>query len=274
MRTSLFLHDFTVLDYAYMDAELGIRGDSLYVSAELSGDLDAHGFIQDFGPAKKWLKALVDNELDHKLLVPKKLASKLQYSAPASAQVVLEANEINMPVLEDFLASLALKQAPSNIKNIKFILREDARFHSQANFRYTHGLRYHDGNCQRLFHGHRNPIEVWLDNQRATELEELLSQEWQDVHFVEASTLKNLAELDLTLGHRKPQHPGLAKISYDSAHGKFFGEIAASRIVVLDTEPSIENIARLAHARLREEGVSGNLMVRAYEGLNKGASFS
>jgi 6-pyruvoyl-tetrahydropterin synthase len=280
---SLFLHNFTVLDFAYLSREEGLLGDSYYVSAELEGELDEKGFIFDFGPAKKALKQVVDEALDHRLAVPALDPTLrgtadgfefggLSYQAPAEAIAMLEGEEITLPLIEGFLAAEAMNLMPANVTSVKITLVPESRFETQANFRYTHGLRLHNGNCQRLLHGHRNPIEVWVDGRRSPEWESFLGKEWEGAHFTYAPTLKNHGDLDLPLG-RRSRRPGTAWVEYSSPQGFFRAGIPAEKIVLLDTEPSIENIARISAERLKSEGVK-NARVVAYEGLNKGASFS
>jgi 6-pyruvoyl-tetrahydropterin synthase len=287
--TTLFLRDFTVLDFAYLDAEDGLQGESFHVSVELGGTLDNAGFIFDFGPAKKLLKKLVDDTFDHKLVIPSRMpslekcpqgwilktpAETFEYSTPEAGWVLLGGARVTKEALAAALATLAREVLPSNVESVRFELREEARFEKEVNFRYTHGLRYHDGNCQRLFHGHRNPIEVWLNGARDPAQEAFLAEQWEGAHFTSVATLVNKAELDLSLGIRFPKHAGVAEISYEAPQGHFSAKIPAARIVLLETEPSIENIAKLGHELLRREGVVGELTVRAYEGLNKGASFT
>jgi 6-pyruvoyl-tetrahydropterin synthase len=283
---TLFLRDFTVLDFAFLSARAGLQGESLHVSAELDGELDAQGFILDFGPAKKILKALVDNTLDHKLVVPalspaltrEGTAFRLGewwYDAPSEATVFLDAPEMNESELGHVLSEAALARLPANVRAARFYFRSEPRFSTEANFRYTHGLRLHEGNCQRLFHGHRNPVEVWQDGQRLSRAEERLAREWEGVHFAHAETVVNLTELDLLPGRPNESLKGkVARLEYRSPQGLFRGDVPAERIVLLETEPSIENIARLGAARLRAQGLDGAFQVRAYEGLNKGAAFT
>jgi 6-pyruvoyl-tetrahydropterin synthase len=283
---TLFLRDFTVLDCALLDPELGLLGESLHVSAELSGELDEKGFIFDFGPAKKTLKRVVDDVMDHRLVVPSAAAAirrtsarleygdGLVYEAPAEALTLIEGSEISLEALSDYLAAACLKELPANVTFVKIELRPEARFETEANFRYTHGLRLHDGNCQRLFHGHRNPVEVWVDGRRNLRQEHWLAREWENVHFAHLETVANLDELDLPLGRRLKDHPGTAEIEYAAPQGRFWGRLPASRVVLMETEPSIENIARLGCELVRSQGVTGALRVVAYEGLNKGASYS
>jgi 6-pyruvoyl-tetrahydropterin synthase len=280
---SLFLHNFTVLDFAILSAERGLEGMSFYVSAELDGELDEQGFIFDFGPAKRALKQVVDTALDHRLAVPALHPSLkgtstgfafngLAYDAPAEAVAMLEATEISLPLVEEFLAAEAMQEMPKNVKAVRISLTAEKRFDTEASFSYTHGLRLHNGNCQRLLHGHRNPIEVWVDGARDDKWERFLAKEWDGAHFTYAPTLSNRAELDLPLG-RRAAAAGTAWVEYESPQGFFRAAIPAEKIVLLDTEPSIENIARISAERLKSEGLKAGRVV-AYEGLNKGASFS
>lgn len=280
---ALFLHNFTVLDFACLSAERGLEGMSFYVSAELEGELDEQGFIFDFGPAKKSLKQVVDTALDHRLAVPALnpaiqgtatgfAFAGLEYDAPAEAVAMLETAEITLPILEKFLADEAMQVMPKNVTSVRMELIPERRFERDANFSYTHGLRKHQGNCQRLLHGHRNPIEVWIDGRRDEKWERFLATEWDGAHFTVASTLANRAELDLPLG-RRTRRPGTAWVEYESPQGFFRAALPAEKIVLFETEPSIENIARVSAERLRSEGVKTAKVV-AYEGLNKGASFN
>ncbi len=261
----LFLQNFTVLDFAHLHQQDGLQGESFYVSVELDGSLDHQGFILDFGVAKKILKTLVDETLDHKLLVPalhpdlKGTERGLEfqgilYEAPAEALTLLDATEITPSLLENFLSIEALKVLPENITKARFFLRGDER--GGARFRYTHGLRLHQGNCQRLFHGHRNPIEVWQEGQRLPHWEEQLARAWDGAHFAYGPTVQNNV------------------VEYESPQGFFHGKLPAGKVIVLPVEPSIENIAEYGAKYLRQEGLKGPFTVVAYEGLNKGASFS
>lgn len=269
MKTTLFLRDFTVLDYAYLDPRVGLQGESLYVSATLEGELDAQGFILDFGPAKKLLKKLVDERLDHKLLVPRSRCDDFEYLAPAEAIQRIDSDHVSREALEAFLEEAALARLP-RVSCVRFHLREDTRFLGEANFRYTHGLRLHEGNCQRLFHGHRNPVEVWVDGMRAPQWEGWLAREWDNAHFASLCTVKSG---DLPMGARQPKNPGQIEIAYRSPQGDFSAVLPASRVVLLEAEPSIENIARLGHELLAREGLAGHRVV-VFEGLNKGAATS
>ncbi len=282
-RSTLFLQRFTVLDFAYLAPQQGFQGESFHVSAELEGELDHQGFILDFGPAKKLLKAIVDESLDHKLVLPNHpdlvgtakgfRFADLEYHPPHEAIAVVENPEVTIAALEALLQTEAVEKLPANVKSVRFFLQQEGRFFHEPNFRYTHGLRLHEGNCQRLIHGHRNPIEVWLAGERQTKLEEFLALEWAGVHFAHAATVLNLSDLDMTVGRRQEKNPQQAELGYESPQGEFWARFPASKLVVLEQEPSIENIARLGWQRLIAEGAPKEICVVAYEGINKGSSY-
>lgn len=287
---SIFLNDFTVLDFAFVSAESGVCGDSYFVSAELTGALDEKDFLLDFSQAKKTLKALVDEAFDHKLLVPmgagvaKFVGGRLEigardgfawaYECPREAFELFPDAEISAAVLQYHLGRIAKARLPANVSEARFTLSSLPRFEREANFRYTHGLRFHDGNCQRLFHGHRNPVEVWVRGARSPAWEKVLSEEWHNAHFVSAATLANRAELDLPMGRRIFQHAGVAQVEYKSAQGAFRASLPASRVILLECEPSIETMSALGADVLRTRGLAGEFSVVAFEGLNKGSKFT
>ena len=83
---SLFYHNVTVLDYAYLDEHLGLVGDSVKVNVEFLGHTDSQGIIYDFGHAKKKVKEIIDEHCDHRLVAPKHLVQK----GPMPQQISLQ----------------------------------------------------------------------------------------------------------------------------------------------------------------------------------------
>lgn len=290
MQTRLFLHHFTAIDFSFLCAERGLLGESFHVSAELSGELDAQGFVMDFGRVKKLLKARIDALIDHRLLVPLELKGlklergdrrhelslslgneRWRYSAPGEAFAFLHADRVSTQVLERHLASVILPELPENVQSVNFSIEAESGISALPNFRYTHGLRLHEGNCQRLFHGHRNRIDVFADETKDRVLEEELSLLFENVHFASQETIENRSEIELPLERRNPELRGNARLSYQSGQGKFLAEIPASRLMLLREEPSIENIALLAKRILEQRHPGRKIMVRGYEGIDKGA---
>ncbi len=293
LTTTLFLQDFTALDFAYLCPENGVQGESFWVSAELTGKLDAQGFIMDFGKVKKLLKQAVDDQLDHRLAVATKnpgvakisanknvlmvdfnaAKNALHYEAPEQAFALLDGASVDKTSLCQFLEEKIRPKLSENVSRVKILLREEALFSSDANFRYTHGLRMHDGNCQRLIHGHRNLIEVFVDQKKSPTHEKFLAEKFANVHFAAKTVVQNLAELDLPFGERQLANPKQARIFYSAPQGSFLADIPARDIILLEAEPSIENITNYAWQLLHKEFkiAPPSLEVHGYEGLQKGA---
>ena len=273
MPVTLFVENVTVIDYAYLRPDVRIAGDSLILTIELRGELDQHGFIVDFGKLKPLVKRLVDGELDHRLLIPTRdrelhveeiggrvivRYGNLTYEAPPFAVARLDAIAITHETIAQRIQQLVAPHLPPNVGSWRCHLAQDARAEQQASFAYTHGLRHHDGNCQRLLHGHRGVFVVIWDGIRDPELESALVRRFDGAHFASGRDVSGDA------------------VAYRAAQGDFTALLPAGRIVPMAVEPTIENIAQLAFDDLvRGQGLDARrLMVRAYEGPNKGAMFS
>ena len=66
----LFVEQLCVIDCASLHPESGLRGESWIVDLQLEGGLDDQGMVFDFGLVKPRVKAVIDEKIDHRLLVP------------------------------------------------------------------------------------------------------------------------------------------------------------------------------------------------------------
>ncbi len=66
----LFVRDLTVIDASYLSVERGMVGESWILDVVMSGELNEMSMVLDFSRVKKQIKQLVDQFVDHRLIVP------------------------------------------------------------------------------------------------------------------------------------------------------------------------------------------------------------
>lgn len=276
----LFVDKLTVIDFSYLDSRRGILGESWTVSISLSGQLDDNGMVLDFAHVKKQIKALIDQELDHRFIIPtakiKPECSSLEdgtvqiswknrhghylHRSPADAIVLLEIDSITEETLAQHLEQLIRKILPANIKEVTVNLQqEDIK---GAWYHYSHGLKKHDGNCQRIVHGHRSRLEIFENHKRNLELEDLWAARFRDIYIGTKADISRRFDVD-----------GKAHIefAYSATQGSFLLSLPASQVYLIDTDSTVELIAEHIAAKCQKEHPDNHFRVRAFEGINKGA---
>lgn len=272
----LFVEHLTVIDSAYLHPEHGIVGESWIVDVILHGDLDPQSMVMDFGHVKKQLKAAIDNSVDHTLIVPAKNAAlmlqqkagettltfrfgdgdALTHGSPDSALTVLPVAEITDAALVAYLETYVMQFVPANVSRVEIALRHEQ--HDDAYYHYAHGLKKHDGNCQRIAHGHRSRIMVWKNGQRSTADERTIADNWQYAYIATNEDIVG------TEGSH-------TRFAYTSDQGRFTLSYPTARCRFLSTDSTVECIAKHFAAQLKERDASATYRVRAYEGVHKGA---
>ena len=181
----LFVNDLTVIDFSYLCEHRGVVGESWIVDVLLSGDLNAESMVLDFGIVKKQIKAIIDEAVDHKLVLPMQ-SSLLQVSessranhlfvdfeisgeelflqSPTQAFAQIDTAKITEDSVTRYLEVIIKQQLPENVQGISLTLR--AENIDGCYYHYTHGLKKHDGNCQRIAHGHRSTIQIFENDIR------------------------------------------------------------------------------------------------------------
>lgn len=299
MKLSLFYQQITVLDYAYLDHHRGLVGDSALVDMELIGSTDAEGILYDFSRFKQQVKQIIDQECDHRLLVPRGTAlaqvelgglelhfnygsqqgNLLYYRAPTSAFCQLPTTVVTRSKIADYLESLVMPYLPANILAVNFVLHApDGASSGEQYFHYTHGLKHHYGNCQRLFHGHRNTIQVLKNGEIDRPLEAHLARHLfaGNIHFVHWENVTNQMEIIGELAVEQPvgryECLGPVQIAYQGCQGEFEARLPGREVYFLPVESTVENLAQHFLSILRPlVAPADHLLVRAYEGLGKGA---
>lgn len=285
----LFVRDLTVIDSSYLCERRGMVGESWLVDVELGGELNEMSMLLDFGRVKKLIKAIIDREVDHKLLVPTESAlvrieslaggeqcvdllrpdRSIHLRCPEEAFAFIPAAQVDKESVTRYLLAVLAKELPDNIRDLSLTLRHEAI--AGAFYHYSHGLKKHDGNCQRIAHGHRSPIEIEVEGVRDEELEQNWAERWADIYLGTAEDEVPLAELALSavaaplLGG---QHIGF---KYRAPQGLFQLAMVKAEVEMIDTDTTIELLAHYIAREVKRQLGDKLVKVVAYEGVGKGA---
>jgi len=277
---TLFVNNLTVMDFSYLHTQLGLLGESWLVDIELDGSLDHQGMVLDFGDVKKQVKALIDDQFDHRLILPgtydmcrvttsnhrcdveftQQSGETVCHNSPTSAITELNAAEVTVESLAVEIGHRLQPLLPDNVSDLRIRLHSEAE--DGAWYRYSHGLKHHSGNCQRIAHGHRSRIDIYIDGKKSSTLE----SKW-------AAKLKNSyigTNQDL-IGTTQKQGIKYYHFGYTANQGLFALEIPASRCYLVDTDSTVENLAQHLAQTIKMEFPKNTIKVIGYEGVGKGA---
>lgn len=296
MKVSLFYKHVTVLDYAYLDHHKGLIGDALIVDMELVGDLDKEGVVFDFSYAKKKVKEIIDRDCDHRLCVPRNLIKKndkgdvsfsfkygqveesLVYTCPEEGVCVIPSDHLSKATIKSHLENIIIEELPDNVVSVNLTLREEELPEGKPIFHYTHGLKEHYGNCQRLFHGHRNTVDVFVNGEQRHDLELYLTRDLfkNNVHFCKWENVVNKEEIEKVVGKdpvgRFDKLPRI-EIEYTSKQGTFNGKLPGRSVYFLESETTVELLSiHFAKVIKEKVGETDIVTVNAYEGIAKGST--
>lgn len=278
----LFVRDLTVIDFSYLCQQRGLLGESYIVDVELQGDLDATSMVFDFGSVKKVIKKAIDQLVDHKLAYPSQAAclthrstqqadilqwqserGTIQIASPAEAHVAIETMAINEQSVAAFLIEQIKPLLPANVQTLTFTLRAEksASFY----YHYSHGLKKHDGNCQRIAHGHRSTIEIYQNGMLSPRLNKYWTERWQDIYLATAEDQIAAAECR----YLQP-NDGDWCFQYQAPQGQFEITIPAAHCEIVPCDTTVECLADYIAGQLQQLE-AGSYKVVAYEGVGKGA---
>lgn len=273
---TLFVDQLTVIDFSYVHASRGILGESWIVDIEIGGDLDDQGMIFDFGNVKKRIKQAIDEHYDHKLWIPSGLPklhktqhsnnhiyqwqdTQQQYyshSSPPDAIVEVCLETITIAGMEKQIAEELQQLLPQNVNTVELTLRQEEI--AGASYQYSHGLQKHEGNCQRIAHGHRSALKIYKNGVRDEALEHQWALKWRDIYLGTSQHILGSTDTSITFSYQAPQ-------------GHFELTLPADRCYLLETDSTVEHIAEHIAAKLGQQGPSSTFRVKAFEGVSKGA---
>ncbi|WP_394147892.1 6-carboxytetrahydropterin synthase [Shewanella atlantica] len=283
----LFVRDLTVIDFSYLCPIRGMVGESWTVDVLLDGGLDEQNMVLDFSKVKRTIKDTIDDIADHRLLIPtaysevrwqqrgdrvwmdfNSLQGDIHLACPEEAFALIPTEIIDFDSVNAFLQK-ALKEAlPDNVDGIALTLRNE--IHDSPYYHYSHGLRKHDGNCQRIAHGHRSPVNVFENGIAAPKWDEYWAERWKDIYLGSEEDVVSVTSLALS-----PQ----AKVSdethfgfhYQAPQGDFQLAMPKARCEVIPHDTTVELLAEFMANTLAEKSPQSEFKVIAYEGIGKGA---
>ena len=285
----LFVNDLTVMDFSYLCPDRGMVGESWIVDVILSGDLNEESMVLDFGKVKKQLKQLIDEYIDHKLLVPVEHGyshvehdetsdrvkvdfirpnnKSIHLNCPAEAYAFVYSQNVTMPSVSDYLKDVIATHLPENVAGIELNLR--AEVINTPFYHYTHGLKKHDGNCQRIAHGHRSKVIVFENQQESIKWQEYWAKRWSDIYIGSTEDIVDASDTAFTLpeGDFEQHHV----FAYESSQGRFELAIPKKESEMLDTDTTVECLAQFMADEHKRMSAGSDFRVLAYEGVGKGA---
>lgn len=270
----LFVENLTNIDFSYLCPDRGLVGETWLASVELAGEPDQQGMICDFGTVKKQLKQWLDCYLDHCLLVPSQSPSVsikqsgqqmsislachdnscIRIDSPKVAICVIETAEITPQAA----AQWCEKQLKCMFPNAQLAVSFKAEEITSPYYHYSHGLKKHEGDCQRIAHGHRSKLMIWLNGVLAKELISEWANKWSDIYIATREDCVN-------------EKDGVMTFSYTAKQGHFHLSIPSSRCYVIETDTTVEYIAQHLANEISAAYPTDHLLVKAFEGVGKGA---
>ena len=277
---ALFVNQLTTIDFACLCPDRGLVGETWLVDVVLSGRLNDEGMVFDFGQVKKEIKAMIDNYADHALLVPTDHAAitltessserevtltmasgeEIICKAPKAAILPLPLPAITPELVRPLLERFILARLPENVSAIELNLYPEEI--KGACFHYSHGLKKHSGDCQRIAHGHRSPLRVFINDQRREDLEYEQAAIWHDIYL--ATREDFLGEYERN-GHKHNI------FGYTANQGAFRLSIPAARCYIIETDTTIELLADHLAQIYADRKLGQTIKVIANEGFGKGA---
>lgn len=276
----LFVDNLTNVDFSYLDPERGLVGETWLANIRLHGDLNEQSMVCDFGRVKKVVRHWLDTELDHRLAVPARSphltlretddrleltwqlddGSHIFMSSPRQAVALVDAEVLNAESIARWCETQLEIAFAQKLEKLELDFSTETI--DGAYYHYSHGLKKHDGNCQRIAHGHRSRIDIWQEGVKAPALEKHWADLWRDIYIGTREDIRHAITLDGV---------DYLEFTYHAPQGEFTLRLPQTRCYLIDTDTTVECLAQHIAAETSRAHPNTSLRIRAYEGINKGA---
>lgn len=276
----LFVDKLINIDFSYLDHQRGILGETLLANVQLIGELDEQSMVCDFGRVKKTIRHWLDTELDHRLAVPALSPHiKIDYEndyysirfqlennqwihtrSPKTSIALIDTDQITPESLATWAAKQLTPHFPLSVARLQ--LHFTTENIQGAFYHYSHGLKKHNGNCQRIAHGHRSRIDIWANEKKSPSLEQFWADKWCDIYIGSREDL---------VGEFKEAGESYYRFAYKADQGNFEITLPEKKCYLIDCDTTVELLAWHIAQRTRQLHPETFIRVKAYEGLDKGA---
>ncbi len=278
----LFVNDLTVIDFSYLDAKRGAVGESWIVDLTLHGALNEESMVLDFAKVKKQVKRIIDDTLDHTLAIPTKAAIRvkqdeeritasyefegkhLAVSGPEQGFCLMDCEQVDIDSATSFLIATIAPHLPDNVEKLEIALRPERT--DGFYYHYSHGLKKHDGNCQRIVHGHRSTIAMYKNGLKTPRLEKLWADRWADIYLGSEEDLVAQSALKYIKAQPESHH-----FAYEASQGYYELSISKAVCEIIPTDTTVELLADYLAAQTKLMEGDADIKAVAYEGVGKGA---
>jgi 6-pyruvoyl-tetrahydropterin synthase len=190
----------------------------------------------------------------------------IHLSCPAEAYAFVYADQVTMPSVSQYLKDVIATHLPENVQGIELNLR--AEIINTPYYHYTHGLKKHDGNCQRIAHGHRSKISIIENHSESLHWQQYWADRWCDIYVGSTEDIVELSKMSFSLANNFAEHYLFA---YQASQGWFELAIPKAESELVDTDTTVECLAQYIADEQKRLAPGADFKVFAYEGVGKGA---
>jgi len=152
-----------------------------------------------------------------------------------------------------------MQTLPENIQGIKIDMYPETI--NGVYYHYSHCLQMHLGDCQRIAHGHRSALKIYINSIRDNALEHAWAKRWKDIY---------ISNKDYIIDRFNCNNIEQTRFGYKAQQGYLKLIVPEKQCYIISSESTIELLSKYIFDTLSEVIPDSKIEVIAYEGINKG----